>query len=133
MSSATPASVAFLRAAIKILSSLSVPKRRSLPGCFIRSSDSVRASRHISLGMQCQSADGKSRYIPGAILRPIRAASIGIVPVPQNGSSNGLSGFQKLSCTMAAASVSFIGAVAVAGRYPRLCRLGPVVSSSSQA
>ena len=38
------------------------------------------------------------------------AASIGIVPLPQKGSTSGRSGFQKLSRIMAAASVSLSGA-----------------------
>ncbi len=44
------------------------------------------------------------------MFRPIIAASMGIVPVPQNGSTSGRSGFQKLNSTRAAAIVSFSGA-----------------------
>ena len=50
------------------------------------------------------------------MLRPINAASMGIVPEPQKGSINGRSGRQTLSRTKAAASVSFNGALAVKGR-----------------
>lgn len=41
---------------------------------------------------------------------PINAASIGIVPDPQNGSTNGRSGFQFVNLIKDAANVSFNGA-----------------------
>ena len=44
------------------------------------------------------------------MFRPIRAASMGIVPEPQNGSISGRSGFQKLNSTKPAARVSRKGA-----------------------
>ena len=50
------------------------------------------------------------------MLRPISAASMGIVPEPQKGSINGRSGRQTLKRTMAAAKVSFSGALPVSGR-----------------
>ena len=52
----------------------------------------------------------KERLIPGAMLCPYRAASIGIVPDPQTGSTNGLSGNQWASITRAAAMFSLSGA-----------------------
>jgi len=60
--------------------------------------------------------------------RPSIAASIGMVPEPQSGSTNSLPGFQNDSCTRAAASVSLIGASTFAMRYPRLCSPAPLVS-----
>ncbi len=61
--------------------------------------------------MAGQASAANVRCKPGAMARPIIAASIGIVPVPQNGSTSDRSGFQKLNRTSAAASVSFSGAL----------------------
>src|SRR5699024_12622452 len=70
-----------------------------------------------------RSSDLKNgRFIPGAILAAIIAASIGNVPLPQNGSTNGCSGFQRVNKINAAANVSLIGAFAVLVRYPLLCK-----------
>ena len=51
--------------------------------------------------------------MPGAILAAIIAASIGNVPLPQNGSTNILSLFHGVSIINAAARVSVIGALLV--------------------
>src|SRR5699024_8623838 len=59
------------------------------------------------------------------------AASIGIVPEPQNKSWNGALGCQFVNWTSAAARVSFNGASPCSTRYPRLCRPVPEVSSVS--
>ena len=58
--------------------------------------------------------------IPGAIFCAAIAASINNVPDPQNKSYNGVSPFQFVSLTIAAANVSFNGAVPCLARYPRL-------------
>ena len=60
------------------------------------------------------------RFIPGAILAAIIAASIGNVPLPQNGSTRILSPLHGVSIISAAASVSDIGAFPAAGLYPLL-------------
>ena len=52
-----------------------------------------------------------SLFIPGAILAPIIAASIGKVPLPQNGSTKILSLCHGVSRINAAARVSEIGAL----------------------
>ena len=53
----------------------------------------------------------KERFIPGAILAAIIAASIGNVPLPQNGSIKILSFFHGVNKIKAAANVSVIGAL----------------------
>ena len=60
--------------------------------------------------MASHSSLAKLRLMPGAMLRPIIAASIGMVPEPQQGSTRMRSFFQNESNTIAAASVSLIGA-----------------------
>jgi H+/gluconate symporter-like permease len=62
------------------------------------------------------------RLLHGAILRAIIAASIAIVPEPQNISYNGSLYFQPESTTSAAARFSFIGASHVISLYQRLCK-----------
>ena len=69
-----------------------------------------------------------SRLSPGAIFAAIIAASIGNVPLPQNGSTSIRSFFQGVSIISAAARLSEIGALPEAGLYPLLCRELPVVS-----
>ena len=63
-----------------------------------------------------QGMPAKVRFSPGAILRPISAASMGMVPEPHMGSHSVRSGCQRHSSTSAAASVSRKGAWAVSGR-----------------
>ena len=70
----------------------------------------------------------KERFIPGAIFAAIIAASIGNVPLPQNGSTRILSLCHGVSMISAAASVSVIGAFPDTSRYPLLCRDTPDVS-----
>ncbi len=70
-----------------------------------------------------------SRFIPGAILAAIIAASIGNVPLPQNGSTRIRSGLHGVNISRDAASVSVSGALLVKVRYPLLCRESPDVSS----
>ena len=62
----------------------------------------------------------KLRFTPGAIFLPIRAASIGIVPEPENGSANIRFSCQKLSITRPAATVSRRGAILDCLLYPLL-------------
>ena len=52
----------------------------------------------------------KERFFPLAIFKAIKHASIGIVPLPQKTSANGLSGFQTDKSIIAEARVSFKGA-----------------------
>src|SRR5699024_10702955 len=79
------------------------------------------------------SSDANSLLNPGAIFCPINAASIGIVPEPQNGSIKGSSALQFVNKTSAAASVSFKGASPCPIRQPLLCKLAPQVSKVSVA
>ena len=72
----------------------------------------------------------KLRFMPGAILAAIMAASIGKVPLPQNGSTRIRSAFHGVSMISADASVSEIGAFAgqlpVAALMQRFaCRIQP--------
>ena len=67
----------------------------------------------------------KQSAIPAAII----AASMGMVPLPQKGSTNILLPFQGVSIISAAARFSAIGACATSFRYPLLCRDSPVLSS----
>lgn len=69
----------------------------------------------------------------GAILRAMRAASIAIVPEPQNGSQNASLYRQALIATSHAASVSLIGASPCSVRYHRLWSASPVISRSIRA
>ena len=71
----------------------------------------------------------KLRFLPGAILAAIMAASIGNVPLPQKGSTRILPPFQGVSMISDAARFSAMGAFAVSFRYPLLCRDSPVLSS----
>ena len=72
------------------------------------------ASYQHFLGIKCfHSSDRNSLFIPGAIFAAIIAASIGKVPLPQNGSTRIRSLFHGVSMMRAAASVSVIGALLV--------------------
>ena len=82
----------------------------------IKSSASSTALSHSSLFIiLVQRKDVKRLFIPGAILAAIIAASIGNVPLPQNGSISIRSNFQGVSIISAAANVSDIGAFPAAG------------------
>ena len=75
---------------------------------------SLTASYQHRLGIRWgQFSDRNSRFIPGAMLAAIMAASMGKVPLPQNGSTRIRSRFQGVSIKRAAASVSVIGALLV--------------------
>ena len=52
-----------------------------------------------------------SRFMPGAIFAPIMAASIGMLPLPQNGSTKMRSSLHGVNKISAAAKVSVIGAL----------------------
>ena len=96
---------------------------------FTLSCASSLASYQHFLGTKCfQSSARKERFIPGAMSAAIIAASIGKVPLPQNGSTRILSLFHGVSMISAEASVSVIGAFTVILRYPLLCRDTPEVS-----
>jgi len=60
-----------------------------------------------------QSSARKDRFMPGAILAAIMAASIGNVPLPQKGSTRIRSRFHGVIMIRAAARVSVIGALLV--------------------
>ena len=66
------------------------------------------------------------------MLQAICAASIAIVPLPQQGSYSGskiaIASAQPLAASMAAASVSFSGASPLSSRQPRLNSGSPEVS-----
>src|SRR5699024_4537708 len=93
-----------------------------------KSSTSSNAFSQCKLLINVQFSEANSRLNPGAIFCPINAASIGIVPEPQNGSIKVCSGFQFVNITSAAAIVSLIGASPCPTLYPLLCRPAPDVS-----
>ena len=70
----------------------------------------------------------KRRCKPGAMPQAICAASIGMVPLPQQGSYRGTVASQPLAAIMAAARVSFKGASPLSVRQPRLNSGSPEVS-----
>src|SRR5699024_7958878 len=92
-------------------------------------STSSNAFSQCKLLINVQFSEANSRLNPGAIFCPINAASIGIVPEPQNGSIKVCSGFQFVNITSAAAIVSLIGASPCPTLYPLLCRPAPDVSN----
>ena len=75
-----------------------------------------RSSFQTSAGIRSQPSLAKWRERPGAMFLAIMAASIGMVPEPQQGSTSSRSAFQKESWIMAAARVSLIGAATLATR-----------------
>src|SRR5690625_2850750 len=85
----------------------------------------------MSSDIQSQASHKNDRLKPGAIFRPINAASIGIVPDPHVGSTNGRSLRQVVNAIKAAAKFSFKGAPPFSDRYPLLNKLSPVVSNVS--
>jgi hypothetical protein len=78
-------------------------------------------------------SNAKRRRLPGAIWQAICAASIAIVPLPQQGSYSGTDGScaQPQDAIIAAASVSFSGASPLSSRQPRLNSASPEVSMYS--
>ena len=90
----------------------------SLPDTFsgrvLPSSNFFRASARMASsapwGAQGQASMANLRVRPGARFSAMNAASISIVPVPQQGSYSGCQGCQPLCSTSAAASVSRRGA-----------------------
>ena len=128
----TPASLAFSLAIFTMASSMSYPWI-SVSTCKSTSSPaSSRASYQFLLPTICSQLSAvKLLFIPGAILLAIIAASMGKVPLPQNGSTKMRSFFQGVSNKSAAARFSAIGALAVSFLYPLLCRESPVVSSAT--
>ena len=90
---------------------------------------SSMASYHAFFGIRLlHSSAVNDRFIPGAIFAAIIAASIGNVPLPQNGSTSILSFLQGVSMISAAARVSVIGALLDSCLYPLLCKETPDVS-----
>ena len=81
------------------------------------SSASSWAACHSPFPITClQSSAVKSLSMPGAIWAAIMAASMGMVPLPQKGSTNIRSPFQGVSMIMAAARFSAMGAWATSLR-----------------
>ncbi len=116
MSASTPARSAFSNAARTAPASRS--DARITPGALGSSVSRRRclrsSQRPSSKWGQCSNA--KLRFCPGAIFLARSAASIAIVPEPQSGSTRGACWSHPLASNMAAASVSRIGALAVACR-----------------
>ncbi len=81
-----------------------------------RSSALSRACCQTDLSKQLHFSASKRRSRPGARRCAIMAASIAIVPEPQNGSRNGSRPRQRASLTIAAASVSRSGAALLLAR-----------------
>ena len=67
-------------------------------------------ANHIPEGITFQFSAANLRFKPGAILSALYAASIRIVPLPQNGSQTMLSPLTWARSTIPAARVSLIGA-----------------------
>ena len=63
------------------------------------------------------------------MLQATWAASMRIVPLPQQGSYSGMLASQPLAAIMAAARVSFSGASPLSSRQPRLNRGSPELST----
>lgn len=76
----------------------------------------LRSSFQICPGISSQPSLANSLPSPGAIFFPIIAASMGMVPEPQQGSTSRRPSLQKESCTMAEARVSLMGAATSATR-----------------
>ena len=126
---ATPAFSALRRAVLSTSGSASYPWISVSISSEIVSCASLTASYHIFFAVRfVQSSAVNDRFIPGAMLAAIIAASMGNVPLPQNGSTRILSLLHGVSMISAAARFSAMGAFPAAGRYPLLCRDAPVVS-----
>ena len=123
----TPACLAFRRALEITASSMSEACIRNF-SLFSRDLASVLASFQTSGDTKGHFSESKLRPIPGAIFRPINAASMAMVPEPQKGSASAIPGFQRLRYTRPAARVSLRGTSPAPERYPLLCSPGPVVS-----
>ena len=94
MSPATEALDALRRARVRTFSSRSLASRGSGGAGFSRSRASSRARFQASRAMRGQDSAAKEQSRPGARFRPMSAASMARVPVPQNGSRNGRSRLQ---------------------------------------
>ena len=127
--SATPADSALDLAAFTISPSMSYPWISTFISVSTSSLASSMASyQHLRLIRFLHSSERKERFIPGAMLAASMAASMGNVPLPQNGSTRIRSLFHGVSIIRAAARVSVMGALLVSVLYPRLCRESPLVS-----
>ena len=113
-SCSTPARSALATAALQAPASRS----RSTIGtptegnCSAAAAARTRACIGASAPGHCSIANARPR--PGAMRRTRSAASIPMVPEPQNGSTSGTSPFQSHAASIAAASVSRSGAFAIA-------------------
>ena len=128
----TPARFAFSLAALITSPSMSYPWISTFTvvsiissASFTHSYQSLRSIRFV------HSSAVKSRFIPGATFAAIIAASIGKVPLPQNGSTRIRSFLQGVNIIKEAARVSVNGALLVIVLYPRLCKESPDVSSAT--
>ena len=115
MPSATPARSALARAARMAPASRSEARINGLAGRTSFAASSNRTS-HSFASKPGHSMKAKRRARPGAKRRANSAASMGIVPEPQKGSSSGAPASQPEASTIAQAKVSLKGAFAVARR-----------------
>ena len=113
---ATPALRAFSMDSCTQSGSMSLPTISNLASGWARSSALSRACCQTDLSKQLHFSASKRRSRPGARRCAIMAASIAIVPEPQNGSRNGSRPRQRASLTIAAASVSRSGAALLLAR-----------------
>ena len=144
MAWATPARSA-LRVAKSVRRKLTSPAKTGAAGAWIRalacvfsSCQTLRCGRKLSMR-----SNAKRRIKPGAMPQAICAASMAMVPAPQQGSNSGPSSArpcQSAAASIAAARVSFSGASPFtswrppwASRHPRLKRASPEVSTYSVA
>src|SRR5512134_3797624 len=100
--SPTPARSAFARDASMAPASRSKPRITGLGGSTSASAAASRRSQR-SRSKLGQDSNAKERERPGGIRLASSAASIGIVPEPQNGSTNGELRSHPLESTSAAA------------------------------
>ena len=115
MSSATPARSALACAAWIAPASLSEAIILGRDDTIVSQASVSKLSQNLESKFG-QPINAKRRLLPGGILRANNAASIGIVPEPQNGSRRGETVSHWETITIAEARVSLRGAFAVASR-----------------
>ena len=137
MAASTPARSA-LRVAKSVMRKLTSPANTGVAGACTSARASSCIARHAPACSRKRSmrSKAKRRRPPGAMPQASCAASMAMVPAPQQGSSNGPSSArpcQPAAASMAAARVSFSGASPVSSRQPRLNSASPEVSAYSVA
>ncbi len=129
----TPARSA-LRLAKSVMRKLTSPAKMGAAGAWTRARAALCSSRQCAAkGVKgSMRSKAKRRRLPGAMPQAICAASMAMVPAPQQGSNSGPSSArpcQPAAASIAAASVSFSGASPLSSRQPRLNSASPEVST----